>query len=97
MKLFVDDVRSPPSGWALARTVKEAIGILEVGGVTEVSLDYFIGEGEGGTFLPVAHYIADMPKSQRPKRAHLHTASSAGAARLAQALNGTVELNLLSF
>lgn len=93
MKLFVDDVRPPPAGWTLARTVKEAIGILEAGRVTDVSLDYFIGEGEGGTFLPVAHYIADMPKARRPKRARLHTASSAGAARLAQALKGAVEIN----
>lgn len=95
MKLFVDDVRTPPVGWALARTVKDAIELLEAGGVQEVSLDYFIGEGEGGTFLPVAHFIADMPKNRRPKRARLHTASSAGAARLAQALKGTVELNLM--
>lgn len=95
VKLYVDDVRVPPAGWVLARTVKEAIGLLEAGGVTEVSLDYFIGEGEGGTFLPVAHFIADMPKNRRPQRARLHTASGAGAARLAQALKGTVELTLL--
>lgn len=93
MKLFVDDVRTPPVGWALARTVKEAIGLLEAGGVTEVSLDYFIGEGEGSTFLPVAHFIADMPKERRPKRVRLHTASGAGAARLAQALSGAVEVS----
>jgi hypothetical protein len=90
MKLYVDDVRMPPAGWALARTVKEAIRILEAGGVTEVSLDYFIGEGEGGTFLPVAHYIADMPQERRPQHVLLHTASDAGAAKLAQALGPSV-------
>ena len=95
MKLYVDDVRTPPSGWVLARTVKEAITILDAGGIIEVSLDYFIGEGEGGTFLPVAHHIADMPADRRPKRVQLHTASSAGAARLAHALRGAVEVNSL--
>lgn len=90
MKLYVDDVRRPPAGWALARTVKEAIGILEVGGVTEVSLDYFIGEGEGGTFLPVAHFIAGMPLDRRPQQVFLHTASDVGAAKLAQALGPSV-------
>lgn len=92
MKLYVDDVRFPPAGWALARTVNDAIQILEAGGVTDVSLDYFIGEGEGGNFLPVAHFIAEMPKDLRPLRVRLHTASDAGAARLAHALDGSVEL-----
>lgn len=90
MKLYVDDVRTPPPGWGLARTVKEAIGTLEGGGVTEVSLDYFIGDGEGGTFLPVAQYIAEMPPDRRPHRVLLHTASDAGAAKLAQALGSKV-------
>jgi hypothetical protein len=92
MKLYVDDVRLPPAGWGLARTVKEAIQLLEAGGVTEVSLDFFIGEGEGGNFLPVAHFIAGMPQNSRPSRVRIHTASDAGAARLAHALNGTVEI-----
>lgn len=90
MKLYVDDVRTPPAGWVLARTVKEAIGILGAGGVTEVSLDYFIGNGEEGTFLPVAHFIADMPLDRRPQHVLLHTASDAGAAKLAQALGQSV-------
>ncbi|MBL8023724.1 MAG: hypothetical protein JNK54_05510 [Elusimicrobia bacterium] len=92
MKLYVDDVRMPPGGWVLARTVAEALHLLEEGDVTDVSLDYFIGEGEGGTFLPVAHFISDMPEGKRPQRVRLHTASDAGAARLAHALNGSVEL-----
>ena len=93
MKLYVDDARTPPSGWVLARTVKDAIRILDAGGILEVSLDYFIGEGDGGTFLPVAHHIADMPAEIRPRRVRLHTASGAGASRLAQALRGAVELD----
>jgi hypothetical protein len=89
MKLYVDDVRTPPPGWTVARTVKEAIAVLDQGGVVEVSLDYFIGDGEGGTFLPVAHHLSEMNPSLRPKHIHFHTASSAGAARMASVLGQT--------
>ncbi|MBL0058713.1 MAG: hypothetical protein IPP35_06325 [Elusimicrobia bacterium] len=86
----MDDLRSPPPGWLLARTVQEALSILEAGGAEEVSLDYFIGNGEGGNFLPVAHFIAQMPESRRPRRVRIHTASDAGASALARALAGAV-------
>lgn len=92
MKLFVDDLRTPPSGWRLARTVEEARRCLDTEIVEEVSLDYFIGNGEGGTFLPVARHIAGLAPERRPKRVRLHTASDAGAARLAAALDGLVEI-----
>jgi hypothetical protein len=72
--------------------VEEAVSHLEAGGVEEVSLDYFIGFGEEETFLSVAHFIAQMPEGDRPRRVRLHTASDAGAARLAQALDGRVML-----
>ncbi len=90
MKLYVDDLRSPPLGWLLARTVKEALAVLDVGGVEEVSLDYFIGNGEGGNFLPVAYFIAQMPEARRPRRVRIHTASDAGASVLSRALAGAV-------
>jgi hypothetical protein len=92
VKLFVDDLRTPPSGWRLARTVEEARRCLDTEIVEEVSLDYFIGNGEGGTFLPVARHIAGLAPERRPKRVRLHTASDAGAARLAAALDGLVEI-----
>jgi len=92
VKLFVDDLRPPPPGWRLARTVEEARRCLDAEPVEEVSLDYFIGNGEGGTFLPVARYIAGLAPERRPKRVRLHTASDAGAARLAAVLEGVVEI-----
>jgi response regulator of citrate/malate metabolism len=65
VKLYVDDVRTPPAGWRLARTVAEAQALLERETVEEVSLDYYIGDGEGGTFLPVAETIAALPEDRR--------------------------------
>jgi hypothetical protein len=90
VKLYVDDVRTPPAGWRLARTVAEAQALLERETVEEVSLDYYIGDGEGGTFLPVAETIAALPEDRRPRRVRLHSASDAGAARMARVLSGRV-------
>lgn len=90
VKLYVDDVRTPPAGWRLARTVAEAQAVLETETVDEVSLDYYIGEGEGGTFMPVAETIAALPEARRPRRVRLHSASDAGAARMARVLSGRV-------
>lgn len=90
VKLYVDDVRTPPAGWRLARTVAEAQAVLETETVDEVSLDYYIGDGEGGTFMPVAETIAALPEARRPRRVRLHSASDAGAARMARVLSGRV-------
>ena len=42
MKLWVDDIRKEPKGWTRARSVTEAIRILDTFEVTEVSLDHDI-------------------------------------------------------
>lgn len=47
MKLFVDDVRDCPVGWALARTYAEALKMLE-SGAEVVSLDHDLGEEKTG-------------------------------------------------
>jgi hypothetical protein len=56
MKLFVDDERPCPPGWELARTVTEAIRMLDTVPFDEVSLGYDAGGEE--TFEPVARFIA---------------------------------------
>ncbi len=43
MKLWVDDLRTPPDGWAWAKTSAEAIGMLTDHAVTEPSLDHDLG------------------------------------------------------
>lgn len=43
-RLFIDDVRSPPLGWALARTYDEAIALLSSAACLEsVSFDHDLG------------------------------------------------------
>jgi hypothetical protein len=97
MKLYIDDLRRCPEGWALARTNTEAIRLLASGHVEECSIDHdicvpFSGElsvpvrrrlkiGEE-TFQPVIYYIALMKPEDRPKKITIHTANSAAAIRM---------------
>lgn len=46
MKLWLDDLRPAPDGWIWAKTVPEAIEILNSHNVSEVSLDHDLGENE---------------------------------------------------
>lgn len=42
MKLFVDDIRPAPKGWYLAKTVTEAIRLIDLYDWKEISLDHDI-------------------------------------------------------
>lgn len=82
MKLYVDDLRRCPEGWTIARTITEAIRKLHYGHVQEISLDHDICFLRGTdirmhkeTFMPVALYMAVMPKKLRPDRVRIHTAN----------------------
>lgn len=88
-RLFVDDMRPIPKGWLGARSVSEAIAVLAVLPIREVSLDHDIIFPRTGadlyqalsqeTFKGVAYYIAAMPAEDRPI-VRIHTAN-AGAAQ----------------
>jgi hypothetical protein len=45
VSLWLDDLRPVPDGSKWAKTVDEAISLMEAGNVTEVSLDHDLGEG----------------------------------------------------
>jgi len=91
LKLFVDDVRTAPAGWETARTVPEAIAILEKEAVEEVSLDFMIGDRFSDNFTPVAHFIVTLPEEKRPRRVLVHTSSASGAQMLFAILKGHVK------
>lgn len=48
IKLYVDDIRSAPRGWTIARNYNSAIELLENGDVTYLSLDHDLGEEKTG-------------------------------------------------
>lgn len=43
MNLFVDDVRNPPDGWRVARTIEDAKLLLATGEIERCSLDHDMG------------------------------------------------------
>lgn len=45
MKLWLDDLRPPPDGWKLAKTVEEAVSHMQSGEIVEASLNHDLGEG----------------------------------------------------
>ena len=43
MRVWLDDIRDAPRGWVRAFTPEEVIALLQLGEVTEVSLDHDLG------------------------------------------------------
>ena len=99
LKLWVDDLRIEPADWVWAKTVTEAIRILDTQDVEEVSLDHDITHNfevdyHGGTntfgcsetYEAVARFIAAKPGNV--KRVHIHTSNPGGAQRMALIIGG---------
>lgn len=86
MKIWLDDIRTPPEGWEWARTAQEAIALLETGNVEEISLDHDLGEILSG--YDVACWIerAVFDKRIRLPIWHVHSANPVGRARIIAAL-----------
>jgi hypothetical protein len=91
MRLYVDDLRTPPDGWHLARTIREAIDILSTQPVEEVSLDFMIADRFEDNFLPVALFMINLPPEKRPRRVYIHTSSAEGARQLQMILSGYID------
>lgn len=93
MKLFVDDIRTPPDEtWNICRTVGSAINALYRFEVEEIALDHDISHlitVDGfprpypcnETFKPVAIYIATLKKANPDWNPHvsIHTSNHSGA------------------
>jgi hypothetical protein len=59
MRLYLDDRRPAPPGWTLARSVDEAVRYLRQGTVTDLSLDYDLGDPHFGTGMDVLDWLED--------------------------------------
>lgn len=49
IRIWLDDFRDAPPGWMRAFTPEQVIGLLSLGKVAEVSLDYDLGLDDGGS------------------------------------------------
>lgn len=81
MKLYVDDLRECPVGWHLARSVSDAISLLDTGYVEELDLDHDIIYPDGWpknrqeNFTAVLLYAVSLPENNRPKHFYCHSAN----------------------
>lgn len=84
MKVYLDDQRPAPQGWTLARTADEAIALLRQGEVTELSLDYDLGDPHFGTGLDVLDWLETALTQGRLRLPRLaaHSGSPLGRRRL---------------
>ncbi|AMS02716.1 hypothetical protein BJD55_gp050 [Gordonia phage Yvonnetastic] len=88
MKLWVDDIRTPPEGWAWAKTSDEALWLIDVAAYSgrdfeAISLDHDLGGDD--TTRPVVLWMAEH--DHWPGRVHVHSSNPPGV----EWLRGMVE------
>ena len=59
LKVFLDDERPTPPGWALARWPEDVIALLQTGNVTHISLDHDLGDDQHGTGYDVVLWVEE--------------------------------------
>jgi hypothetical protein len=88
VKVYLDDLRTPPEGWTLVRWPDEAIALLAAGGVEELSLDHDLGDDERGTGYHVLLWIEEAVATRgfRPPRIRVHSANSSARGKMEAAI-----------
>jgi len=84
VKLYVDDLRQPPPGWIGATSVEQAVSVLRQGLVTDLSLDFDLGDPRQGTGIHVLDWLEralELGRVQLP-RLEAHSGSPVGRRRL---------------
>lgn len=89
VKVFLDDLRPAPSGWTLVRWPEEAIEILKMGEVDELSLDHDLGDDEHGTGYDVLTWLEEAVATQGfvpPQRIVIHSANTSARQKMQAAI-----------
>lgn len=88
INLYVDDLRSTPPGFKIARTVEESINLIEKNQVHILSLDHDLGMDDKGNLLPTGYdlvkYICE--KGLRMNRVYIHSDNPVGRENMFQTL-----------
>lgn len=80
-KLWVDDLREPPSNeWVVARTYEKALTLLEKNHYQHISLDHDLGQPDGKDGYGIVKWLVErkMDGLHTPDIYHLHTANPVG-------------------
>lgn len=91
MKIWLDDVRTPPSSeWVWVKTAPEAISLIDSTHIDAISLDHDLGEVEvAGTGYDVALHMEELAHTTDwlpPKVMECHSANPVGRQRITNAL-----------
>ena len=80
INLYVDDLRDCPEGFQVARTMEEAIEILETKQVNILSLDHDLGEDSQGNLLPTGYDLVKLfcERGLHANKIYLHTDNPVG-------------------
>lgn len=95
MKVFLDDERAAPEGWAPARWPDEAISLLRSGEVTHLSLDHDLGDDRHGTGYDVLLWIERevvLHSYAPPEHIWIHSANPAARQRMLAAIESIRKL-----
>lgn len=65
MNIYLDDLRDCPEGFTIARTVDEAIRLIESNEVDALSLDHDLGEDNEGNLLPNGYDFVKLLKNHK--------------------------------
>ena len=90
MKVFLDDERTPPAGWILAKTPKQTIDLLKSGRVTELSLDHDLGGDDTiGTGYDVLLWLEEqvyLHHFKAPSIIKVHSSNASARGKMEQAI-----------
>lgn len=93
MKIFLDDTRPTPEGWIGCRWPAEVIEYLKTGKVTQLSLDWDLGENFSAvsprTGVDVLDWLAGQVANEGfvPPEIHIHTGSKVEGRKMRQQAN----------
>lgn len=88
MNIYLDDLRKCPKGFVLARTVEEAIALLEANEVDILTLDHDLGEDGNGDLLPTGYDLVKYmcERGLYAKKFYMHTSNPVGRENMASTL-----------
>ncbi len=88
MKVYLDDIRKPPAGWALVKWPDEVIKLLKTGKVEELSLDHDLGDDERGTGYDVILWIEKQvfTKGFKAPKIKVHSANVSARKKMVQGI-----------
>lgn len=96
MRVWLDDEREAPMGWVRVRWPDEAIGLLQSGQVTHLSLDHDLGDDARGTGYTVLQWLEEQVAchGMQPPVIQIHTANPAAMARMLAAVEAIIKHKL---